>query len=166
MQIEQSWPRLLNTELAKQGQHDITIYNGSVSGDTTGNGLAKLPQLLSEHKPDTVLIELGANDGLRGFQPNVVETNLTQIIKLSEQQGAKVLLMQIRIPPNYGKRYTQMFEAIYPRLAEQYSVPLIPFFLESVITQPEWMMADGLHPTADAQPFIAELVAASIAEHL
>lgn len=166
MQVERSWPHLLGAELEQRGHNQVTIYNGSVSGDTTGNGLAKLPQLLAEHKPDTVLIELGANDGLRGFQPDLVESNLKQLIQISQQQGAQVLLMQIRIPPNYGRRYVQMFEAIYPKLSEQYSIPLIPFFLESVIVNPDWMMQDGLHPTEEAQPFIAQLVADAISDHL
>ncbi|GMQ48693.1 multifunctional acyl-CoA thioesterase I/protease I/lysophospholipase L1 [Vibrio sp. 10N] len=145
-------------------QYDI--INGSVSGDTTGNGLAKLPGLLSEHQPDYVLIELGANDGLRGFQPGIIERNLSTLITQSQQAGATVFLMQIRVPPNYGKRYATMFENIYPTLAAKHEIPLIPFFLEQVIVKPEWMMKDGLHPKPDAQPFIAQFVAEALKPHL
>ncbi|GIB20276.1 arylesterase [Vibrio cholerae] len=165
MPIEQAWPSLLADELVEQGQ-TVTVVNGSISGDTTGNGLARLPSLLSQHQPDTVLIELGANDGLRGFPPQTVTQNLTTMIEQIQAQNAKVILMQIRIPPNYGKRYSDAFYQIYPSLAEQFSIPLIPFFLEQVILKPEWMMADGLHPKPEAQPWIAKFVAEHLAAHL
>ncbi|EIA3112072.1 TPA: multifunctional acyl-CoA thioesterase I/protease I/lysophospholipase L1 [Vibrio cholerae] len=165
MPIEQAWPSLLADELVEQGQI-VTVVNGSISGDTTGNGLARLPSLLSQHQPDTVLIELGANDGLRGFPPQTVTHNLTTMIEQIQAQNAKVILMQIRIPPNYGKRYSDAFYQIYPSLAEQFSIPLIPFFLEQVILKPEWMMADGLHPKPEAQPWIAKFVAEHLAAHL
>lgn len=165
MPIEQAWPSLLADELVEQGQ-TVTVVNGSISGDTTGNGLARLPSLLSQHQPDTVLIELGANDGLRGFPPQTVTQNLTTMIEQIQAQNAKVILMQIRIPPNYGKRYSDAFYQIYPSLAEQFSIPLIPFFLEQVILKPEWMMADGLHPKPEAQHWIAKFVAEHLAAHL
>ncbi|MGF1748308.1 MULTISPECIES: arylesterase [Vibrio] len=165
MKAEESWPTLL-PNLLSTADRPVSVVNGSVSGDTTGNGLAKLPSLLDSHQPDYVLIELGANDGLRGFQPNIVKNNLLQLIRMSEDAGAKVMLMQIRIPPNYGKRYAKMFEAIYPEIAEQSATPLIPFFLEQVITKPEWMMDDGLHPKPEAQPFIAETVANEVRPYL
>ncbi|MBY6198096.1 arylesterase [Vibrio hangzhouensis] len=165
MRVDQSWPSMLSDALSNDEQ-SYQVINGSVSGDTTGNGLAKLPGLLAEHNPDYVLIELGANDGLRGFQPNIVKNNLATLIQMSQQSGAKVLLMQIRIPPNYGKRYTALFEAIYPSLAEETDTPLIPFFLEQIIVKPEWMMEDGLHPKPEAQPFIAQFVADSLQPHL
>ncbi|MFA0440266.1 arylesterase [Vibrio sp. 10N.286.49.C2] len=165
MKAEQSWPTLL-PDLLSTSKQPVVVINGSVSGDTTGNGLAKMSGLLEEHQPDYVLIELGANDGLRGFQPNIVKNNLHQLITMSKDAGAKVMLMQIRIPPNYGKRYAKMFEAIYPDLAEETSTPLIPFFLEQVITKPEWMMEDGLHPKAVAQPFIAETIANELRPYL
>ncbi|MCL9776641.1 arylesterase [Vibrio methylphosphonaticus] len=165
MKAEESWPTLLPS-LLSTADDAVTVVNGSVSGDTTGNGLAKLPALLDSHQPDYVLIELGANDGLRGFQPNIVKNNLLQLIRMSQDSGAKVMLMQIRIPPNYGKRYAKMFEAIYPEIAEQSDIPLLPFFLEQVITKPEWMMDDGLHPKAIAQPFIADTVAKELRPYL
>ncbi len=166
MSIEQSWPSLLPEVISQEHNQTIDVINGSVSGDTTGNGLAKLPSLIEQHKPDYVLVELGANDGLRGFQPNLVKDNLNEIISLSQSSGAKVFLMQIRIPPNYGKRYTQIFENIYPTLAQSEQITLVPFFLEHVIQRPDWMMDDGLHPKPQAQPWIAEFVANQLHPYL
>ncbi|CAH7335148.1 arylesterase [Vibrio chagasii] len=165
MDIKQSWPSLLPDALAK---HDkaVTVVNGSISGDTTGNGLARLPQLLEEHAPDTVLIELGANDGLRGFPPKLMSSNLDQIIEQIKAAGAKPIMMQIKIPPNYGKRYNQQFEYVFAALADQQNVPLLPFFLEHIILKPEWMMNDGLHPKPEAQPWIAEFVAGELYQYL
>ncbi|MEZ8919366.1 arylesterase [Vibrio cyclitrophicus] len=165
MDIKQSWPSLLPDVLTK---HDkaITVVNGSISGDTTGNGLARLPQLLEEHAPDTVLIELGANDGLRGFPPKLMSANLDQIIEQIKASGATPIMMQIKIPPNYGKRYNQQFEYVFTSLADQKNVPLLPFFLEHIILKPEWMMNDGLHPKPEAQPWIAEFVAEELYQYL
>jgi acyl-CoA thioesterase-1 len=109
---------------------------------------------------------LGANDGLRGFPPNVITNNLKKIIELSEENGANVAIMQIQVPPNYGKKYTQVFSDIYPTLANEYEIPLLPFFLEQVIIKPEWMMDDGLHPKPIAQPWIAEFIALNLAPYL
>ncbi|ANO34742.1 arylesterase [Vibrio breoganii] len=158
MPIEKAWPTLLPDELSERG-HQMRIINGSISGDTTGNGLTRLPALLDKHRPDYVLIELGANDGLRGFPPKLIKDNLTKLIDLSEESGAKVIVMQIQVPPNYGKRYTQSFEQVYPSVTEDKGVDLIPFFLSEIITDPDLMMQDGLHPKANAQPWIAEFVA-------
>ncbi|MBE3657578.1 arylesterase [Vibrio navarrensis] len=165
MPAEQAWPSLLPDVLKTYGK-DVQVINASISGDTTGNGLARLPDLLSTHSPDWVLIELGANDGLRGFPPKTIAANLSRMIQMTKASGAKPALMQIRVPPNYGKRYSQAFFDLYPTLAEHQQVPLLPFFLEQVITKPEWMMQDGLHPTADAQPWIAEFVAEMFSKHL
>lgn len=165
MSIEQSWPSLLPSELANHNLK-VNVVNGSISGDTTGNGLSRLPTLLDQHQPDYVLVELGANDGLRGFPPNVITNNLKNIIAMSEDSGAEVALMQIQVPPNYGKKYTQVFADIYPALASEYQVPLLPFFLEQVIVKPEWMMQDGLHPKPEAQPWIAQFVAEKLAPYL
>lgn len=158
MPIEKAWPTLLPEELSERG-HQMRIINGSISGDTTGNGLTRLPALLDKHRPDYVLIELGANDGLRGFPPKLIKDNLTKLIDLSEESGAKVIVMQIQVPPNYGRRYTQSFEQVYPSVTEDRGVDLIPFFLAEIITDPSLMMQDGLHPKANAQPWIAEFVA-------
>ena len=165
MPIEKSWPSLLSNALLEHDQ-DVTVINGSISGDTTGNGLARLPQLLDQHTPDFVILELGANDGLRGFPPKLITANLSKMITMIKNSGAKVFMMQIRVPPNYGKRYSDMFYDIYPKLAEHQQVTLLPFFLEHVVTKPEWMMDDGLHPKPEAQPWIAEFVAQELIKHL
>ncbi len=157
MPAEQSWPVLLDQKY-RQKDMPITIINASISGDTTGNGLARLPALLNKHKPDYVLIVLGANDGLRGFSTKIVTDNLIQMITLSQAKSVQVLLMQIKVPPNYGKRYSQLFASMYPNLGKTYDLPVLDFFLEQVIVKPEWMMEDGMHPKADAQPWIASFV--------
>ncbi|WP_086980876.1 multifunctional acyl-CoA thioesterase I/protease I/lysophospholipase L1 [Vibrio aphrogenes] len=161
MAIEQSWPSLLPQEL-KQNGIEAQVINGSISGDTTGNGLQRLPALLKQHQPDWVVIELGANDGLRGFPPATIKQNLQQLIQQSKAAGSQVALMQIMVPPNYGKRYTQAFANVYPDLAKQQDIPLLPFFLEQVIVKKEWMMQDGLHPKPEAQPWIAQFIASEL----
>jgi len=163
MPAEKSWPTLLSEQLQYQGKQ-IDVINASISGDTSGNGLARLPQLLTQHQPDYVLIELGANDGLRGFSPTIISTNLNDMIDHIKGKKAQPLLMQIRVPTNYGKRYSQIFSNIYPVLSEQQEIPLLPFFLEHVITKPEWMMSDGLHPNVRAQPWVAEFVAKELSK--
>jgi acyl-CoA thioesterase-1 len=165
MPLQSSWPLKLSSDLKERG-FDYSVINASISGDTTGNGLDRLPNLLEEHSPDWVLIELGANDGLRGFHPKLISKNLEQIIILSEQSNAKVALMQIQVPPNYGQRYSQAFADIYPNLAEEYKVPLLPFFLEEIILKEEWMKQDGIHPKEVAQPWISNYVADNLALYL
>jgi acyl-CoA thioesterase-1 len=165
MPIEQSWPSLLPIQLATLNK-ETTVINGSISGDTTGNGLDRLPALLTQHNPDVVLIELGANDGLRGFPPQKINSNLEQLIKLINASNAQPLLMQIQVPPNYGKRYSQAFGSLYPKISEKHDIPLVPFFLEHVIIKPEWIMKDGLHPTPEAQPWIAEFMAKELSPYL
>ncbi len=157
MAAEQSWPVLLRQQW-KEEKFPVTIINSSISGSTTQDGLARLPALLSHHKPDWVLIELGANDGIRGFPPAVPYQTLKKTIQLIQQQGVKPLLMQIRIPRNYGAAYISKLEAIYPQLAAETKTPLLPFFLESIITKPELMLNDGIHPTAKAQPLIRDML--------
>lgn len=165
MSVEKSWASKLPSELKQLG-YEYKVINASISGDTTGNGLDRLPTLLQQHQPDWVLVELGANDGLRGFHPNTIKKNLDQIILKSSNSGSKVALMQIQIPPNYGKRYSQAFYNIYPALASDYELPLIPFFLEHILLNDEWMMGDGLHPNEKAQPWIAEFVAQNLSIYL
>ncbi len=165
MPAEKSWPALLPPLLAQQAQ-PTTVINASISGDTSGNGLARLPKLLKQHKPDFVLIELGANDGLRGFHPKILRNNLSQMITEIEKVGSQPLLMQIEVPPNYGKRYNELFRNTYPSLSEATNVPLLPFFLVDIIVKPELMMKDGLHPTAEAQPLIAQFMAKHLQPYL
>ncbi len=162
MKIEESWPSLLSHSLLEHNLN-INIVNASVSGDTTGNGLAKISNVLDKYSPDWVLIQLGANDGLRGFSPKTITKNLREIIEISEKSDAKVLLMQIRVPPNYGMRYSKMFASVYKKLSDEYQLALIPFFLEHVILKPEWMMKDGLHPKPEAQSWISDFIALEIA---
>lgn len=151
------WVSLLEKRLQKEGFTD-KVVNASVSGDTSAGGQARLPALLAEHKPQVVILELGGNDGLRGQQPAQLQQNLAGMIQQSQKAGAKVLLLGMRIPPNYGARYTQAFEAVYSNLAEQEKVPLVPFFLEGVGGIPELMQADGLHPAVAAQGKLLENV--------
>lgn len=157
MEANKSWPTLLEPILAKSTPIKKVI-NASISGDTTGNALDRLPKLLDQHKPTWILLELGANDGLRGFNPNIVKNNLLKLIELSKQKNSKPLLMQIQIPPNYGSRYSKTFANLYPKISQDENVPLLPFFMEKVVLTEGWMMQDGLHPTEDAQPWIAQYV--------
>lgn len=165
MAIEKSWPSLLAPQLVGQGT--VTkVVNASISGDTSGNSLDRLPALLEQHAPAWVVIELGANDGLRGFPPKKIRENLTKLITLSQESGAKVMLMQIQIPPNYGQRYSNAFADIYPELSKEMQIPLIPFFMEKVVMTEGWMMQDGLHPKAIAQPWIADFMQEHITPNL
>ncbi|WP_440867585.1 multifunctional acyl-CoA thioesterase I/protease I/lysophospholipase L1 [Symbiopectobacterium purcellii] len=159
MPAASAWPALLNEQWQKASPDGITIVNASISGDTASQGLARLPALLQQHQPRWVLIEMGGNDGLRGLPPPTIEQDLTTIINQVKTANAQPLLMQIRLPANYGQRYTNTFSAIYPRLAQQFSIPLVPFFMEQVYLKPEWMQDDGIHPTREAQPFIADWMA-------
>lgn len=163
--IQQAWATQLS-ERWKNTPNAPLVINASISGDTAAQGLSRLPELLKTHQPRWVLIELGANDGLRGFPTADIEKDLTQIISLVKQANAEPLLMQIRITPNYGRRYTDAFTAIYPKLAQEHQIPLLPFFMENIAVKPEWMQADGLHPTAEAQPFIADFMAQSLAPYV
>lgn len=155
--VNAGWVNLLQQKF-KALPSDVVIHNESISGDTTAGGLARLDPILSRHKPAWVLVELGANDGLRGLSPQEMKSNLTEIVKRSQKAGAKVMLLGMKIPPNYGKRYIDLFYNIYPQLATELSLPLVPFILEDVALKPEMMQADGLHPNALGQPLIAEKV--------
>ncbi|ELV7528413.1 multifunctional acyl-CoA thioesterase I/protease I/lysophospholipase L1 [Edwardsiella ictaluri] len=148
--------------LAQQWQRrtpPLTVINASISGDTAGQGLLRLPALLQQHRPRWVLIELGANDGLRGVAPDAIAATLSAVIGQVQQAGATPLLMQIRLPPNYGRRYGDAFAAIYPQLAARFNAALLPFYMEAVVGHPDWIQNDGLHPNALAQPFIADWMA-------
>lgn len=153
IETEQGWVQLLANEL---GQHEV--INASVSGETTGGGLSRLPRLLEEIQPDWVLIELGGNDGLRGYPLQSIRNNLGEMIEASRNASAQPVLMEIRIPPNYGERYSSAFQQNYSELAEQYDIPLIGFILEEIALDSELMQDDGIHPTAEAQPEIARIV--------
>lgn len=132
--------------------------NASISGDTSAGGAARLPALLGEHKPEVVIIELGGNDGLRGQPPAQLQQNLASMVEQSRQVGAKVLVLGMRLPPNYGKRYTDAFARVFSDVAKEQQVPLVPFFLEGVGGVEGMMQADGIHPAAGAQPKLLENV--------
>lgn len=144
------WVKLLEDQLQKQTS-PWTIFNASISGETSSGGLTRLPTLLKQKKPGIVLLELGANDALRGLSIDQTEKNLRKMIQMSKQSGAKVLLFGIQIPPNYGQDYTNRFKTMYPKLANQESIELLPFFLKDVASQKEYFQADNIHPNEKAQ---------------
>ena len=148
------WVALLRNDLSDDHQ----VINGSISGDTTGGGLDRLPRLLKEYSPDYVLLELGGNDGLRGQPLSLMKGNLQAMIDLVREAGAEPILFGMRLPPNYGRRYSDAFAAVYPQLAEAQKVLLIPFQLEELAVTEGMIQQDGLHPTALAQPSIKEVV--------
>jgi acyl-CoA thioesterase-1 len=151
------WVSLLEQRLEREGFKD-DVVNASITGDTSANGSARLAPLLAEHKPALVILELGGNDGLRGMPPAQLQQNLASMIDRSQAAGAKVLLLGMQLPPNYGARYTKAFADVYPQLAEQKNVPLVPFFLDGVGGVPALMQADGIHPAANAQGKLLENV--------
>ncbi len=157
IEVQLGWVALLQNKLTDL-HSGYVISNESISGDTSAGGLARLEQILSRHKPDIVLVELGANDGLRGLSPAEMKNNLTEITRRSQNVGAKVMLLGMKIPPNYGKRYVEMFYEVFPQLSAELKIPYVPFILEEVALNPEMMQADGLHPNELAQPVIAEKV--------
>ncbi len=153
----QGWVALLEQRLRDQG-YGYGVVNASVSGETSGGGLQRLPRTLDLHHPAVVIVELGANDGLRGLSVPLTTDNLTKIVDESKKAGAQVLLIGMRLPPNYGPRYTNDFMKMYRDIATASKVPLVPFLLQSVALKPDLMQADGLHPTAPAQPALLETV--------
>ncbi|MFJ7883457.1 arylesterase [Pseudomonas sp. NPDC096917] len=144
------WASLLQQRLKEQG-YDDQVVNASISGDTSAGGLARLPALLAEHQPQVVIVELGANDGLRGQSITQLKQNLADMVDASQKAGAKVLVLGMLLPPNYGARYTQAFAKVYRDLASEKKISLVPFFMEGVGGHPEFIQADGLHPKANAQ---------------
>ena len=148
---ETAWVELLRDRIESQDL-DWTVVNASIGGETTDGGLRRLPGLLETHDPTIVIIELGGNDGLRGFPPNVIESNLANMIEQVRGIGATPLLVGMQIPPNYGQRYTTMFADIFPTLSDRYNTVLVPFFLDGIYDQDGLMQGDGIHPTEEAQP--------------
>ncbi|WP_416885702.1 arylesterase [Marinospirillum sp.] len=157
MPENQGWVSLLADRLAEQAPH-WQVINASISGDTSANWLNRLPFLLRQHQPQLVLIELGGNDGLRGLPTARIEQQLERMILLTQEANAQPLLIGIQIPPNYGPRYSEEFRQVFSRLAERYQLPFVPFLLEGIADQPSLMQADGIHPTAEAQARILEVV--------
>jgi acyl-CoA thioesterase-1 len=147
------WVALLEQKL-KAEKVDVRVVNASISGDTTSGGRSRLPALLAQHKPSVVVLELGANDGLRGLPVPSAEDNLRAMVKLAKQNQAKVLLVGIRMPPNYGRAYTERFTGMYKELSTAMKVPLVPYMLQGVDMVPASFQADRLHPLASAHPVI------------
>lgn len=157
IRVEQGWVSLLAQKIEHEG-YGFHVVNASVSGETSAGGLARLPRAMSMQQPRIVLLELGANDGLRGLPMQQTQDNLGKMIVLLQQRHITVLLLGLRLPPNYGERYTSGFAAMYQSLKDQYHVPLLPFLLENVALKPDLMQADGLHPNEQGQPLLLDNV--------
>ncbi len=161
LNLGEGWTDLLSHRLESQG-YEHRVVNASISGDTTSGGRARLPLALKRHQPDVVVIELGGNDGLRGFQIDVMRNNLEAMIQASQATGAAVVLLGMRIPENYGARYTEEFFNSFAELASQWGTGYVEFFMEGVALNDALMQADGIHPNADAQPRLLENAWAAI----
>jgi acyl-CoA thioesterase-1 len=157
IEVEGGWVALVQKKLADSNSK-YSISNASISGDTSAGGLARIDPILTAQKPAIVLLQLGANDGLRGLSPVEMKNNLAEIVRRAQKSGAKVILLGMKIPPNYGKRYVDMFYNVYPQLAKELNIPLVPFLLEDVALNKDLMQADGLHPNAKAQPILADKI--------
>lgn len=153
---QQGWVTLLQQRLNQQFPKQHQVVNASVSGETTSGALARLPKLLQSHKPDVVVIELGGNDGLRGQPPQMIQKNLAQLIQQSQKSQAKVVLLGMKIPPNYGAAYSQAFEKNYQTLSQQYKVKLYPFFMNGIAGNKNLMQKDLIHPNAAAQKILLD----------
>ncbi len=158
------WVHILEQQLEKD-KSPWTIFNASISGETSSGGISRLPSLLTQKKPGIVLIELGANDALRGLPIAQTEANLRRMIQMSKKSGARVLLFGIQIPTNYGQSYTTQFKKLYQQLANEEQIELLPFFLEGVATKPELFQADRLHPNVKAQSILFKNVWGSMAPY-
>ncbi|ASG65389.1 arylesterase [Idiomarina piscisalsi] len=154
---EQTWVAELDRRW-NSSHPDINIINASISGETTRGGLSRLEGVLERHQPDALFIELGGNDGLRGFDLNTVRSNLKQMIDKAKEQDVKVALSQVMVPPNYGQRFAEQFRQVFEEVAKEEGVKLVPFFMEKIATNPDYVQNDGIHPTAEAQPKIADFL--------
>lgn len=155
IQPEEGWVALMEQRLDVE---QYTLVNASVSGETTSGGLTRLPSLLERHQPDYVLLQLGANDALRGLPINMIRANLTALVEMIQESGAQTVIIGIRIPPNYGPQYTESFFNLYSEIADQFDLIRVPFLLENVALDWNLMQSDGLHPNAQAQPIILDTV--------
>lgn len=155
IEIEQGWVARLQQRL-NQRELSYQVVNASISGDTSAGGRTRLPALLEQHQPDLVVIELGGNDGLRGLSLVSLKDNLSAMVELARQQGSRVIVLGMRIPPNYGPRYTEGFYQVYQQLAQELDVPVLGFFLEGIGGVPGMVQNDGIHPTAAAQPLLLD----------
>ena len=154
---DEGWVKLLESRLETLNK-EYKIVNASISGNTSGNGLARIKTDLDLHSPNILILELGGNDGLRGHSPKMFKSNMTQIIEISQAKNVEVMLLGIKLPPSYGKRYGQAFEAVYAELAEEFNLPLVAFFMDKVGVNKELMQRDGIHPNVKGQPQLLENV--------
>lgn len=157
MPISKVWVKLLEARITQQG-YPHKVVNASISGDTSAGGLSRLPTLLRQHRPVILVLELGGNDGLRGMPLKVTRQNLAQMVKMAKKAGAQVLLLGIDVPPNYGPKYAREFRDLYPGIAGETGVTLLPAFLATVATDPDLMQSDGIHPNSLAQPLLVDAV--------
>jgi acyl-CoA thioesterase-1 len=153
--VDQSWTALLQARLKAQG-YEHRVVNASISGETTEGGASRIAAALQEFAPEVVVVALGGNDGLRGFPPERIKSNMLRIVEAAEEKGAAVVLLGIRIPTNYGARYTRAFENVYREVAEERQLPWIEFFMEGVALDEELMQDDGIHPNEEAQPVLLD----------
>jgi len=151
------WASLLQARLRQKGM-DYTVANASISGETTSGGAARIAEALKAHRPRVIIVALGANDGLRGLSPEQMRANLTKIVSLSQRAKARVLLVGMRMPPNYGETYTRQFEQVYARIAREHKTALVPFLLQGMDQRRDLFLSDNIHPTAEAQPVLLENV--------
>ncbi|MDP2152428.1 MAG: arylesterase [Methylotenera sp.] len=149
------WASLLQQKLASE-QYQYEVINASISGETTSGGVSRIQKALDQIKPSIIVLELGANDGLRGLPIQEMTNNLNTIIQQSKKSGAKILLVGMRIPPNYGPQYTKLFSQSYVKLSQEHQIPLVPFMLENIAAKANLIQDDGLHPNAIAQPLVLE----------
>jgi len=155
MEPEQGWVQLMSDKLKQNGSH-YTVINASVSGETTGGGLVRLPKTLDVHQPNILILELGGNDGLRGYPIDKIKSNLNQMIEMAAVEDIQVLLVGMVLPPNYGRRYTLAFQNSFADVATGQKIALVPHLLEGVTTPRNLMQQDGIHPRAEAQWMIVE----------
>ena len=168
LDVDQSWTALLQSRLQSQG-YEHRVINASISGETTEGGKTRIAAAMDNFSPDLVILALGGNDGLRGFPPELMKANLRTIIETARGDGASVVLLGIRIPPNYGPRYTQAFEGVYRELANELDVRWIEFFMEGIALNDELMQDDRIHPNAEAQPVLLDnawpIIREALTEH-
>jgi acyl-CoA thioesterase I len=166
LEVNKGWVAKLQHKLTQQKNNQYTVINASVSGETTTGGLTRLPMVLKQHQPKILILELGGNDGLRGQSPKLMQQNLQAMVKQAQQQKVTVLLLGMKIPPNYGKAYTQAFEKVFAQVAKQQKVAFVPFFLEGVGGNNQLMQADNIHPNAQAQDKLLQNVWPTLQELL
>jgi acyl-CoA thioesterase-1 len=153
--VDQSWATLLQARLEQQG-YEHRVVNASISGETTEGGAARIEGALDQFSPQLVILELGGNDGLRGFPPARMQANLQKIVVKAHESGAAVVLLAIRIPSNYGPRYSRAFEAAFRNVAEELEIPMVDFFMDGIALNDDLLQADRIHPTAEAQPLLLD----------